>query len=753
MSFNPKKITVLGAGIMGAQIAAAFASIGRDVWLLDLPGNDTSKNELSEKGVARVRSMSPPPFYRVEDLNRIRCGNFRDHLGQLSNSDLVIEAVVENPSIKASIFEQIAPHLGDRTKVGTNTSGILIQQLEKVIPQSMKPHFIGGVHFFNPTRLPLLELIFAPHVGAEERSDIAEFFRDKMGKQVVQAHDRPGFAANRVGMYAMMLAIEALERGDFTIPELEVLTGPLVGRSRSATFRTADIVGLGTFLNVTRYLKATLTDDPENGIFQAPRFVEELASRNGKFSFKDRSKDVILSLDPATGEYKPLTAEGLGELPSPKKIPYPADRIAALMERTDRVGEFVRDFNLRFLNYCAWRVREVAESPRDIDVALRAGFAWELGPFELWNHLGVAKVAEMMTQAGLTLPDWVSDCVSRTQDIPTLRRASSSSSVVMSGLTGPDSAVSLLGDGVLQFNLTGTGRTLSSDVIDSLNRALDTLESPRYVGMIIGDGSGDTFCAGANLKQIGAAIQAGDFVGINGVLDRLQQVFDRLYSADKPVVGALSGKALGGGAELLIALPKVIASPESYVGLVEMGVGVIPAGCGTTHFAQLASERAGAKTVADAVKVMPFLREAFLRIATGSVTSSAYQALDAGFLSPSSRIEMRSDRLLQVAKEEILLFSDSDYTARSPRSPFLVLGANGRAILEAGVESFLHAGQISEYDAYLARRLAWVMTGGDLSDAAFVSPHYLYALERQVFVELVKNAGTHQKMARFAKAG
>lgn len=746
MSFDPKTVAILGAGIMGSQIAAAFASAGCNVSLLDLPG-ESSPNERSEKGLAQCRKAPWPSFYRTGDLARVQCGNFRDHLSAISQADLVIEVVLERLEVKASVFEKIAPFLGPNTKVATNTSGILMASLEQVMPDSMKPHFIGGIHFFNPTRLPLLELIFTDRVSGEERTEIADFFRDRMGKQVVKAKDRPGFAGNRVGTYAMMLVMQALARGDFSIPELELLTGPLVGRPKSGTFRTADVVGLPTVLSLTKYLSANLPDDPAREVFQPPAFLEALVAQKGAFSVKDRQRGVILSFDPSTGNYLPLTAENLGELPSVKSMAHPADRIAALMERTDRVGEFAKDFYLRFLNYCAWRVGEVADTPGDIDRALRAGFAWEVGPFELWNRLGVGKISNMMTARGLSLPQWVTQA-----DFFPIRR---SESPHLSGMPpiplGPDSATRYLGNGVLQFLLTGTGRTLSSDVIDGLHRALDQAQSDRYVGLVIGDGEGDTFCAGANLKQIGGAIRAGDFDGINGVLDRLQTVFDRLYSFEKPVVAALSGKALGGGAELLMAAPMVIAAPDSYVGLVEMGVGVIPAGCGTTHFAQWAAQKAGATTVADASKVMSFLREAFLRIAMGQVTTSAHQALDAGFFSPLSRIEMRPGNVLEASKAAILEFADGNYIPRAPRAQFVVPGANGRAVLEVGIEGFLTAGQISEYDAYLARRLAWAITGGDLSDAAVVPPQYLYALERQVFVELVKNPGTHQKMARFAK--
>ena len=745
MSFNPKTVVILGAGIMGAQIAAAFASAGCNVSLLDLLG-ESSPNERSEKGLAQCRKASWPSFYRTGDLARVRCGNYRDDLAAISQADLVIEVVLERLDVKASVLEMIAPFLGPQTKVATNTSGILMASLEEVMPDSMKPHFIGGIHFFNPTRLPLLELIFTDHVSGEERTEIADFFRDRLGKEVVRAKDRPGFAGNRVGAYAMMLVMQALARGEFSIPELEELTGPLVGRPKSGTFRTADVVGLPTMLKLTKYLYANLTDDRERDVFKPPAFLDALVAQNGAFSFKDRQKGVILSFDPSSGGYLPLTADNLGELPSVKSTPHPADRIAALMERTDRVGGFVTDFYLRFLNYCAWRVGEVADTPGDIDRALRAGFAWEVGPFELWNRLGFNKIAGLMRAHGLSLPQWVS--TSTSVAIP-IRR--SGSNLMPPNPLGPDSATRYLGNGVLQFLLTGTGRTLSSDVIDGLHRALDQAMSDKYVGLVIGDGEGDTFCAGANLKQIGGAIRAGDFNGINGVLDRLQTVFDRLYSFEKPVVAALSGKALGGGAELLMAAPMVIAAPDSYVGLVEMGVGVIPAGCGTTHFAQRAAQQAGATTVADAGKVTPFLRDAFLRIAMGQVTKSAHQALDAGFFSPSSRIEMRPGNVLEASKAAVLEFAEGNYIPRAPRAPFLVPGANGRAVLEVGIEGFLAGGQITKYDAYLASRLAWAITGGDLSDAAVVSPQYLYALERQVFVELVKNPGTHQKMARFAK--
>jgi 3-hydroxyacyl-CoA dehydrogenase len=747
-----REICVLGAGKMGRQIAAYFAACGCNVALLDLAADGDNPNAAVEQAMVRVLAEKPLPYFRDSDLRRIQIGNFRDNLDMLRSADLVIEVIVEELSAKIALFTQILPFLGPNTKVGTNTSGIPIGLIVEHLPKEMVPHFIGGIHFFNPVRLKLLELIFAAHVPEQERQDISAYFTSRLGKEVVQANDRPAFVANRIGMYATMYALNALERGDFNIPELEVLTGPLVGHAKSATFRTGDLVGLATLLAVTNNLFAALPQDPQRDVFQAPQFLRTLVERGdlgaekGRgFSTKDRERGVILSLNPKTMAYESLNADGLGDLSAIAKLPTPALRIAALMEIPGRVSDFTRDYLLALLHYCAHRIPEVADDPSAIDRALRAGFAWEIGPFELWNALGAAKIAEMMKSRGLSLPEWVDTAITTSGRIPTIAPPATRSGTTI--ISRRDALLTDMGDNVLQFSIQSKMNTLSFEVIEALERALDELEKGSWTGLVIGDQSAENFCAGANLADVGAAIKNGQWKILESIIDRLQRVANRIYSHEKPIAGAIRGMALGGGAELALAIPLPAAYYDSFIGLVELGAGVIPAGCGSTHFAYWAARSARSQTLVD---IVPFLRTAFFRIATGTVTKSAQEAVDFGFLAPGTRIVMEQDKVIAAAKEEVLRFADTDYTPRPSREKFMVLGAEGRAVLEVGIEGFLRSGGISVYDAHLARTLAYVMTGGELSGPTIVPQQYLLDLEREKFLSLLGRAETHAKMAKFA---
>jgi 3-hydroxyacyl-CoA dehydrogenase len=571
---------------------------------------------------------------------------------------------------------------------------------------------------------------------------------------VVLANDRPAFVANRIGMYATMYVLNALDKGDFNIPELELLTGPLVGRAKSATFRTGDLVGLATLLAVTNNLYAALPQDPQRDVFKAPQFLRTLVERGdlgaekGRgFSTKDREKGIILSLNPKTMAYEALRAEGLGDLSAIAKLPTPAQRVAALMEVPGRVGDFTRDYLLALLHYCAHRIPEVADDPSAIDRALRAGFAWEIGPFELWNALGAAKIADMMKSHGLSLPDWVDSAISTSGRIPTIAPPAAASGPAI--ISRRDALVTDMGDNVLQFSIQSKMNTLSFEVIEALEMALDELEKGSWTGLVIGNQNADNFCAGANLADIGAAIRTGQWKTLESIIYRLQQVANRIYSNEKPIAGAIRGMALGGGAELALAIPLPAAYYDSFIGLVELGAGVIPAGCGSTHFAYWAARSARSQTLVD---IMPFIRAAFMRIATGTVTKSAQEAVDFGFLAPGARIVMEQDKVLAAAKAEVLRFADTGYTPRPSREPFMVVGAEGRAVLDVGVEGFLRSGGINAYDAHLARTLAYVMTGGDLSGPTIVSQQYLLDLEREKFLSLLGRPETHAKMAKFAKS-
>ena len=745
---------VLGAGIMGRQIAARLASVGLSVTLLDL-ATPNSPNKLAEEAIARLPGLKPRPFYRESDLRRITAGNYDEHLPLIQRADLVIEVIRENLEEKLALFRRLEPYLRADALLVSNTSSIPVKMIAHGLSPQLRSQFVGGFHFFNPEPLELLELIFAPEATSAQRKIATDFASHILAKEVVVAHDTPAFVANRIGVFALMRAMQEFATGAYTIEEIETLTGPLVGRPASATFRTADKVGLSTVLHVTSGLHQHLTNDPYRGVFNPPeqlrRLVErgDLGAEKGRgFSTKDRSTNTIWNLDHETLEYRPSTGlANLGDISSITRLATAPERVRALLDLPGRAGDFTRRYLLELLHYCAICIPEITDSPADLDTALRAGFLWDIGPFQLWNALGAADIAARISQHGLVLPEWVTTAIAKHGAIQTIDENFPSSAPTIR--IQPESALVDLGDGIAHFEFRSKANTLSFAVIAELEHSLDLLESSDdWRGMVIGNPASGSFCGGANVKEIATAVQAGQIGAVDALVSRFQRLMNRIYTFPKPLVGAIKGLALGGGAELSLALPYVVAHPQSFVGLVELGVGLIPAGVGSTHFAFLAAERAASKDLAG---ILPFFRQGFERIAMGVVTNNGYEAFDAGFFGTGSRIIPCKDQIIPAAKALALSHTIGPFTARPPRGDIFVLGAEGRAPFEQRLEEMKHAGFISPYDAFLAQTLLFVMTGGAISGPQYVSECYLLNLEREQFVALLSQEGTHHKLGRFLK--
>lgn len=775
-------VAVLGAGVMGSQIAAHLANAGLEVHLLDMPAEEGDKNALVKVAFDKAKKLSPPIFFSDKSLYRIHLGNYDEHFDRLAHVDWAIEAVVENLQIKQQLMARLEAVISADTVVSSNTSGLPIHKIAEGRSDRFKRQFLG-THFFNPPRyLHLLEIIPTSDTDAQLVDKMVWFGQEHLGKGVVIAKDTPNFIANRIGLFATFLGMRAIEDG-YSIEEIDTLTGTLVGRPKSATFRTADLVGLDTLKYVADHLYKAIPDDEQQDMFSVPPLLSQLVSagalgaKSGSGFYK-KEKGKILSVKVIADSlvvYEPAKPLDLDGLDAVAKQPTLTERLRALYELPGRAGDFFRQTTWSLLSYSACRLLEIADSPLDIDRAIRWGFGWTMGPFEIWDALGSQRVIADMKAQGLPIPTWVEEMAMR--DYTFYRRDSFDSSLEVKSTvaatayqfvddnekelsvadlqTRPsrpiwqnsESALLDMGDGIVLFEFRSKGNTLSNQVIEGLAFVLDELESTDYLGLVIGNDS-DHFCGGANLVEMGQMAQTNNWQAIAHLISNFQQLLQRIHHFHKPIVAAVRGRALGGGCELVMACPQVVAAAESYIGLVEMGVGLIPGAGGLMRMVERVSDRAASDAPSH---IQPFLTHAFQTIAMAKVSSSAQEAQQIGYLLPTTRIVMNSDYLLYVAKEEVLRLAYQGYRPLPQRYDIWALGQPGRAVLEHMAYVLEQGGFASEYDRYLANRLAFVMTGGNLSAPARVSADYLLRLERQNFVPLLKNLKTQARMAHLLK--
>jgi 3-hydroxyacyl-CoA dehydrogenase len=746
---------VLGAGVMGTQIAAHLANAGLTVHLLDIAASSGNKNAAVEAAFKKGLKLSPPIFFTDKIAHRITLGNFDEHFHRLAKVDWVIEVVVENLKIKQELMARLESVVREDAVISTNTSGLPIRAIVQNCSESFRKRFLG-THFFNPPRyLKLLELIPTPETDPQVLERVRQFGQTYLGKGAVVAKDTPNFIANRIGMYVTLLGLKALTEEGYTIEEIDTLTGPLVGRPKSATFRTADLVGLDTLMYVADNLHPAIPEDERRDVFRVPDLLRKLVgtgtlgAKTGQGFYK-KQKSQILSLNPATLAYEPPQPLNLPGLDTVGKLPQLRDRLRALYRLPGRAGDWFRQSTLDILSYSACRVPEIAENPADIDRAMRWGFGWELGPFEIWDALGTETVLADMKAAGLPVPAWA-----ETLDRLTSKEPLSNDIDLAQLKTDPskilwqnsEAALLDIGDRVGLYEFRSKGNTLSLNVVHGLAEVLDLLETTDLKGLVIGNGSAH-FSGGANLVEMGMMAQSGNSDGITDLIVTFQTLLQRLYSFPKPVVAAIQGRALGGGCELVMACPHVVAAAETYIGLVEISVGLIPGAGGIMRMAARVAERAASEVPSH---VHPFLKAAFETIATAKVSSSAYEGQALGFLPPTTQILMNGDRRLDVAKSTVLHLDAMGYVPPPEMSAILVLGRAARAMLDHAAYIFQQSGYASEYDRFLANRLAYVMTGGDLSAPAFVHETYLLQLERENFIPLLSQPKTQERIAHLLK--
>ncbi len=769
-----RRVTVLGAGTMGAQIAAHIANAGLSVNLLDIAPEEGKKNSIVESLFKRASKLKPAPLFTDKVAQRIRLGNFDDHFDWVGEADWVIEVVVERMDIKRQVMARIEAVAHKDAVISTNTSGLPISQIAEGLPDQFRRRFLG-THFFNPPRyLKLLELIPTSDTDPAILERVAHFGRMHLGKGIVVAKDTPNFIGNRIGIYAMMHAIQAFTGGDYTIEELDTLNGPLTGRPKSGVFRTADVVGLDTMRHVAVNLYDAAPEDESREMFVPPALLDKMVE-NGILGAKTRAGFYkkegreIKSIDLQTGEYTSAKSLDLGDLKALKKAGGLAARLNALYVEEGRAGAYFRKSTHDLLGYCARRVPEIADSPADIDRAMQWGYGWELGPFGIWDALGFKTVLDNMRGEGQALPEWVSlmessgmtsfyedDLLDPAVYIPGAggyveesRPADEYSLATIKSdekseiWRNEEAALLDMGDGVALYEFRSKANSLGKHVMQGFLDVIEKAENDPDIRGIVVANEGKNFSVGANLGEMAQAAMEKKFHLIDESIANFQKAVQRIRYAQVPVIVAPHQRVLGGGCEVTMASFEPVAASESYMGLVELGVGLIPAGTGTTFLAVLAAQRVAGNFPS---RVLTQLQYYFQNVAMATVSLSGHMAKEMGYLSPRATIVMNEARRFYVAKQTVISLSDAGYLPPPANTNILVLGKPGRAALEVGVRQFEGGGFISEYDRYLAVQLAHVMTGGDLSGPQEVHENYLIELEREVFLRLCGQEKTQARI-------
>ncbi|MEZ4760893.1 MAG: 3-hydroxyacyl-CoA dehydrogenase NAD-binding domain-containing protein [Flavobacteriales bacterium] len=779
---NIRKVAVLGSGVMGSRIACHFANVGCEVLLLDIPpkeGND--RNAVANEHLAFALKSNPSPIYDKRFAKRITTGNFDDDLAKVKDCDWIIEVVIERLDIKQQLLAKVDQVRTPGTLITTNTSGIPIHAIAEGRSDDFRRHFCG-THFFNPPRyLPLLELIPGPDTDPAVIDFLEEYGSRILGKVAVRCKDTPAFIANRVGVFGIMGLFHLVEEMGLTVEEVDRLTGPVLGRPKSATFRTADVVGLDTLIKVAKGVQENCPDDERNALFAIPDYLRKmeengwLGSKSGQgFYKKDKGKDgksEILQLDLKTLEYVPQTKPKFDTLGKAKDVDDVRARMAVLYAGTDKAGEFYRKSFHALFSYVSHRVPEISDELYRIDDALRAGFGWELGPFELWDAVGFAEVMAGMKEAGIQVADWVHELLKAGHNsfyklengerlyydvsgkgyapVPRAEGTIVLSELPESSIVWQNKAVKVhdLGDGILQVGWSTKMNTIGAEVIQGLNKAIDLAEQD-YKGLVVYN-DGANFSAGANVGMIFMMAVEQEYDDLEMAVRTFQNTMMRMRYSAIPVVAAPHQLCLGGGTELCLHADKVVAHAETYMGLVEFGVGVIPGGGGTKEFALRLSDELKEGDIR-----INRMRERFLTIGQAKVATSGHEAFGLGYLrTGQDEVIVSRAHQLAHAKACALELWNKGYTKPAPRKDIQVLGQEGLGIVYVGANSMLSGHYISEHDALISEKLGYVMCGGDLSEQTEVSEQYLLDLERKAFVELCMQRKTLERLQSIITTG
>ena len=756
-----RTVGIIGAGTMGAQIGALFASIGVDVWLLDLTP------QLARESLSRTRTLKPDPFYIPDAAARIRTGGFDDSFEALGACDWIIEAVVERADIKRPLLERIDRVRKPGSIVSTNTSGLAVAALADGRSDDFRRHWLG-THFFNPPRyLRLLEIIPTPDTDPAVLARVTAYADLRLGKGVVIARDTPNFIANHIGVHGVFRVLDVLAAGRYTIEEIDAMSGPAIGRPKSATFRTLDMVGIDVFAHVARTLAESATDPAARLLFEPPPIVQNMLERGwlgektGQGFYKrvkrPGGESQILVLDPATMEYRPSQHVSLPSLEATRGIEDAGERLRTLFLGKDRVGEFLRATLAPTLVYAARVAPAIAHGIDDVDRAMRWGFGWDAGPFEMLDLVGIKHVVDAAPDADAT-PPLLADAVAssggrlRAGSLPPagpgleiLRAAKEQSRVVRQ-----NAGASLvdLGDGVLAIEFHSKMNAIGGDAIEMLMAG--TEEAARNFRALVVGNESVNFSAGANLMLLLMEAQEGNWDEVDMMVRAFQGATSALKYADVPVVVAPVGLAIGGGCELTLHGDRVQAASETYMGLVEVGVGLIPAGGGTKEMLIRCLEGRPAGSQMD---LLPFVQRAFETIAFGKVATSGADAKRLGYLRPWDGITMSRDRLIADAKARALALAAAGYQPPARPTAIPAGGESLLATLSMGVYMARKGERISDHDALIGRKLAWILSGGSLPHATTVSEQYLLDLEREAFLSLCGEPKTLERIGYTLKTG
>ncbi|OCH98685.1 3-hydroxyacyl-CoA dehydrogenase [Legionella jamestowniensis] len=773
--FFIKKVAVLGAGVMGAQIAAHCVNAGIETLLFDLAAKEGSSNALVDKAIAHLGKLKPSPVATPQTAAFLQARNYQDNLNDLNSCDLIIEAIAERLDWKEELYRNIAPHVSKHTILVSNTSGLSINTLCDVLPQALREQFCG-VHFFNPPRyMHLAELIPANTTDPKLLDQLEAWLTSRLGKGVVRAKDTPNFIANRIGVFSLLATLHHAEAMNLGLDEVDALTGTLLGRPKSATFRTMDVVGLDTMAHVVNTMKEQLSDDPWHAHFKLPEWLTglikqgHLGQKAGQGIYRKNGK-IIEVYDLSSQSYRPAKGEVSEELKAIMKTPDAAQRMQHLMSSSNKQAQFLMACYRDLFHYCAYHLEEIANSVRDVDLAIRWGFGWQQGPFETWQAAGLTAMLELIEKAKTAnetlsqarLPDWLKkvnefyqeegayspqqgNYVSRSQ-LPVYQRQFFPDRVLKEKnfyaptiFENDGVRLWLLKDEVAVLTFKSKANTIGQAVLDGIEQALDKAEK-EYQGLIIYQSDASNFSSGADLRGVASLIQSNKMDALEAMITQFQHVAMRLKYSPIPTVAALRGRALGGGCELMMHCSAVVAAFESYPGLVEAGVGLIPAGGGCKEMAMRAACKAG-----DA-DLLLFLQSYFQQIATAFVAGSAPEARQKGYLRHKDHWVMHPNEVLYAALAQVKLMQAMNYQPPL-KMRFKVAGREGHARLQAGLVNWLEGGFISQHDYFLANELANVLCGGEVNEGEMVDEAWLLHLEKKAFMTL---AGTPLSQARIS---
>lgn len=790
-----KKVAVLGSGVMGSGIACHFANIGADVLLLDIVPRELTpaeaarglslndkvvRNRLVNDALTAALKSKPSPIYKQAFANRIKTGNFDDDLSKIADYDWVIEVVIERLDIKQQVFEKVEKYRKPCSLITTNTSGISVEKMIEGRSEDFQKHFCG-THFFNPPRyLQLFEIIPTSKTTPEVLAFLTDYASRFLGKTPVLAKDTPAFIANRVGTFSIMELFNNVEQTGLSIPDIDKLTGPVIGRAKSATFRTADIVGLDTLVHVANNIRET-TDDESNEAFKIPAYLQTmldnkwLGSKTKQGFFKKVEEDgqkKFLTLDFSSMDYVEAPKPRFSVFEKTKGMDDVRERMPVFMADKGKAGEFYRSSFYSLFQFVSNRIPEITDHLYKVDDAMNAGFGWKLGPFQTWDAVGVVATVKAMEEAGKKPAQWVYDMLDAGitafysikdgkkfyYDIPSKTYVEIPGQEFLLSLEllrasnvlwqNTDTTIFDLGDGVLNIEFHTKMNTIGQGVLEGLNKALDMAEAD-YKALVISN-EGEHFSAGANVGMIYMLAVEQEFEELDMAVQWFQKTTMRLRYSTIPVVAAPHGMALGGGCEVCMHSDKVVAHAETYMGLVEFGVGLIPGGGGTKEFALRLSD----ELKEGDIRTNAFLNR-YLSIGQAKVSTSAYEAFDLGYLRPGiDEVIVSRVHQLAYAKKAALTLADKGYTKPVPRTDIKVLGKEALGLVYVGADGFTTANYMSEHDRLIAEKLGMVLAGGEVSEAMTeVSEQYLLNLERKAFMELCMQRKTLERIQSLISSG